>query len=309
MLADTAPSLRNLFPNALSLLSLSILLPLFLHLLWRLLLNPQNPKPSTQAHPEGKPTARKKSQSSFYGTPTTTPLNFTNVAPFPTSPSSSSSSPHVSTEPDRWYRDRTLISAPDRVYTPTMALRTCPFDDWLRVDTNYPARMTHKRNVLDAYGWKQVGGAMACRPEAEAAVRELLGFFKNVAADRLLMRVNWGINDREELFFLDGTHLYEGDEAAPDEKIDISQVQLRIERQVLRRLPRSGAICMLTKTYLYRLVEIAEEPGFAARLGGMLHKLPEKLAFYKRKPVWGKAVLAYLDEMAAKHPALPTDDE
>ncbi|KAB2581156.1 hypothetical protein DBV05_g367 [Lasiodiplodia theobromae] len=176
MLADTAPSLRNLFPNALSLLSLSILLPLFLHLLWRLLLNPQNPKPSTQAHPEGKPTARKKSQSSFYGTPTTTPLNFTNVAPFPTSPSSSSSSPHVSTEPDRWYRDRTLISAPDRVYTPTMALRTCPFDDWLRVDTNYPARMTHKRNVLDAYGWKQVGGAMACRPEAEAAVRELLGY-------------------------------------------------------------------------------------------------------------------------------------
>lgn len=174
MLADTAPSLRNLFPNALALLSLSILLPLFLHLLWRLLLNSQNPKHPTQTHPDEKPSTKK---SSFYGTPTTTPLNFTNVAPFHTSSSSSSSSPHLSTEPDRWYRDRSLISVPDgRVYTPTMALRTCPFDDWLRVDTNYPARMTHKRNVLDAYGWKKVGGAMACRPEAEAAVQELLGY-------------------------------------------------------------------------------------------------------------------------------------
>lgn len=73
------------------------------------------------------------------------------------------------------------------------------------------------------------------------------------------MRVNWGINDREELFFLDGTHLYEGDEAAPDEKIDISQVQLRIERQVLRRLPRSGAICMLTKTYDTGLITCREK--------------------------------------------------
>ncbi|KAL0263569.1 hypothetical protein SLS55_002550 [Diplodia seriata] len=132
-------------------------------------------------------------------------------------------------------------------------------------------------------------------------------FFKKVTADRLVMRVNWGINEREELFFLDGTHLYEGDEASADPNIDIDQVQLRVERQVLRRLPKSGAICMLTKTYLYRLVDIAKEPGVAARLGGMLHKLPEKFAFYKRKPVWGNVVLAYLDEMAVKHPALATD--
>lgn len=73
-------------------------------------------------------------------------------------------------------------------------------------------------------------------------------FFKNISADRLVMRVNWGINDKEELFFLDGTHLYEGDTAAANENIDITQVQLRVERQVVRRLPKSGAMCMLTKT-------------------------------------------------------------
>lgn len=56
-------------------------------------------------------------------------------------------------------------------------------------------------------------------------------------------------------------------------------------------------------------MDIAEEPGFAARLGGLLHKLPEKIAFYKRKPLWGKVVLEYLDEMAAKYPAAPSEDE
>jgi hypothetical protein len=53
---------------------------------------------------------------------------------------------------------------------------------------------------------------------------------------------------------------------------------------------------------LYTLTEIAREPGFAARLRGLLDKLPTKFAFYKRKPVWGKVVLAYLEEMAARYP-------
>lgn len=61
---------------------------------------------------------------------------------------------------------------------------------------------------------------------------------------------------------------------------------------------------LISFSYLYPLSEIAQEPGFAARLYGLLEKLPKKFAFYKRKPVWGKVVLAYLEEMATKHPAL-----
>lgn len=130
-------------------------------------------------------------------------------------------------------------------------------------------------------------------------------FFRKVGPSKLVMRLNWSINDKEELFLVSGGHLYESDtkDALADETIDINQVQLRIERQVLRRLPRTGAICFITKTYLYPLAEISKTPGFSARLGGLLHKLPEKFAFYKRKPVWGKVVLAYLDDMAERFPA------
>lgn len=75
-------------------------------------------------------------------------------------------------------------------------------------------------------------------------------FFRNVTTDKLVMRLNWSINDHEELFLVAGGHLYEDDaeDTAANADIDISQVQLRIERQVPRRLPRTGAVCMLTKT-------------------------------------------------------------
>lgn len=136
-------------------------------------------------------------------------------------------------------------------------------------------------------------------------------FFKNVGPSRMVMRVNWGINDRLELHMPDGGHLYEDDDldTAADESIDINQCQLRIERQVLRRLPRTKALAFLAKTYVYPITELAKEPGFAKKLAGLLHKLPEKFAFYKRKPVWGKIVIEYLDEMAEKYPGVDEQDE
>jgi hypothetical protein len=75
-------------------------------------------------------------------------------------------------------------------------------------------------------------------------------YFRNVTPDKLVMRLDWSINDREEIFLVAGGHLYEddADDTPADEDIDISQVQLRVERQVLRRLPKTKAMCMLTKT-------------------------------------------------------------
>lgn len=135
-------------------------------------------------------------------------------------------------------------------------------------------------------------------------------FFKNVGPSRMVMRTNWGINDHFELFMPDGGHLYEDDvgKDVADESIDINQCQLRVERQILRRLPRTRALAFLAKTYLYPIVEVAKEPGFAKELAGLLHKLPEKFAFYKRKPVWGKVILEYLDEMAEKYPGEEEED-
>ncbi|KAK7514434.1 uncharacterized protein IWZ02DRAFT_74475 [Phyllosticta citriasiana] len=353
---------------------------------------------------------------SFYGARDAVPIDVTQTPPY-----KSASFDPITEKPEQWWLDDYIS---DRVYATTMALRSLPPHDWLRIDSNYAARMAHKRNVLDGSTAGTLGyEALCCEEDGHEACEELLGllveylprrfprvwalkrqggnrsmknqvtgeaylvdkpyggksalevigriieedlavllpgkgkkgvdsleqeyvlkaavsafpagfdikekmdqpltaihdpvptykerlrkamnkFFSNFGPDKLMMRINWSINDKEEFFLVDGGHLYENDDGIVDESIDINQVHLRIERQVLRRLPKTGAMCMLTKTYLHRLVDIAEYPGFAARLGGLLHKLPEKLAFYKRRPVWGKVVLQYLDNMAEKNPAI-----
>ena len=82
----------------------------------------------------------------------------------------------------------------------------------------------------------------------ERLKRSMDRFFKSVSPSKMVMRLNWAINDKEELFLTEGGHLYESDEGVVDDSIDITQVQLRVERQVLRRLPRPKAILLVTKT-------------------------------------------------------------
>ncbi|KAK8248997.1 hypothetical protein IWZ00DRAFT_313155 [Phyllosticta capitalensis] len=393
-----------------SLLSLTALVLLVADLIWKRRYAKKKLVVSTSKQSAGK-------SPSFYGDRDAAPIDVTQTPPY-----KSASFDPTTERPEQWWLDDYIS---DRVYATTMALRSLPPHDWLRIDSNYAARMAHKRNVLDGsaagtLGYEALcceeGGVEACeellgllveylprrfpkvwvleRPKGEQtsirnlvtgetyvvdkpyegkAALEVIGriteedlavllpgggekgvdgleqeyvlkaavsafpagfdikekmnqplttihdpvptykerlrkamnkFFSNFGPDKLMMRVNWSINDKEEFFLVDGGHLYENDDGIVDESIDINQVHLRIERQVLRRLPKTGAMCMLTKTYLHRLVDIADYPGFAARLGGLLHKLPEKLAFYKRRPVWGKVILQYLDEMAAKHPTV-----
>ncbi|KAK8162500.1 hypothetical protein IWX90DRAFT_415776 [Phyllosticta citrichinensis] len=393
--------------SAATLLSFTALLFLIADAIWKKRRVERSSFPSTSGTNVGK-------SPSFYGARDAAPIDVTQTTPY-----KSASFDPTTEKPEQWWLDDYIS---DRVYATTMALRSLPSPDWLRIDSNYAARMAHKRNVLEGsssgtLGYEALcceeGGVEACeellgllveylprrfprvwtlerqdgerrmknlvtgeislvdRPYGGRSALEVIGriteedlavllpggeeksadgleqeyvlkaavsafpagfdikekmnqpltsihdpvptykerlrkamnkFFSNFGPDKLMMRINWSINDKEEFFLIDGGHLYEGDDGIVDESVDINQVHLRIERQVLRRLPKTGAMCMLTKTYLHRLVDIAEHPGLAARLGGLLHKLPEKLAFYKRRPVWGKVVLQYLDEMAKQHP-------
>lgn len=65
------------------------------------------------------------------------------------------------------------------------------------------------------------------------------------------------------------------DPALPD------RLHLRVEVQHLIRLPRSGAILFLIRSYLASLRELAAVPEWRARLGAVLRELPEDMAEYK----------------------------
>lgn len=61
---------------------------------------------------------------------------------------------------------------------------------------------------------------------------------------------------------------------------DISQLWFRQERQVLRRLPRSGAIVWMVHTYIEPLVNVTQEAGVPGRLASQVRSWDEKMAAY-----------------------------
>jgi hypothetical protein len=62
------------------------------------------------------------------------------------------------------------------------------------------------------------------------------------------------------------------------------RMHLRVEVQHLIRLPTSGAILFLVRTYLISLSEIATVPAWRQRVGRVLEELPEDMAEYKGLP-------------------------
>jgi hypothetical protein len=60
--------------------------------------------------------------------------------------------------------------------------------------------------------------------------------------------------------------------------VDPSRVRMRVERQTLRRLPRTGAIVFGIRTYQTPLETLAAEPGVPGRLASAIRGWSEEVA-------------------------------
>lgn len=123
-------------------------------------------------------------------------------------------------------------------------------------------------------------------------------FFNKLKPSDLWQRGNWSIQTNSQLFKLENHHGRTGDIVKELTKDDIDFDHgcfLRCERQLLTRLPGSKAVVMLVRTYLTPIKQIKEE-GFGPELARGIESLPDDLAFYKRRGMWGSAVKEYLLE-------------
>ncbi|OMP85859.1 hypothetical protein BK809_0002071 [Diplodia seriata] len=127
--------------------------------------------------------------------------------------------------------------------------------------------------------------------------RSMDRFFDRLEVGTVVRRVNWAMNLTDNPFTPSGTKLREGDEKPEGVEVDINQVHLRSERQMVHRLPKTGAIVFSFKTYLYPIAEIKAEglgEELATAIDGLkLGSVPE-FHWYKRAPVWGEVVKEYL---------------
>ncbi|CAF1130438.1 unnamed protein product, partial [Didymodactylos carnosus] len=74
-------------------------------------------------------------------------------------------------------------------------------------------------------------------------------------------------------------------------------VHLRVERQTLRRLPKSKDILFTIKTYLTPMAEIVKDVDVAKRLASAIRNWPPEVIHYKSAKSYKDPLLKYLDKV------------
>ena len=77
------------------------------------------------------------------------------------------------------------------------------------------------------------------------------------------------------------------------ELLDLNKVYLRCERHSLTCLPKTMTVMFCVRSYLTPIRQIKEE-GNGTALADACDTMPEKLGYYKRRPLWGEQLCEWL---------------
>jgi hypothetical protein len=125
---------------------------------------------------------------------------------------------------------------------------------------------------------------------AETLSRPVDHFFAALKPDRLVCRFNWGISDDPAPF----------QPVAPPRRVEVTRdnagaaLWLRVERQTLRRLPRTGAVVFAIGTHITRLDRAIRSSDEAQDLSAAIRDMPPDMRQYKQIAPFASVLLAWL---------------
>jgi len=122
-------------------------------------------------------------------------------------------------------------------------------------------------------------------------------FFVNLKVERPVWRANWSLVDTPGLF-RPPEHRRRPRWLAAERAGE--QVWLRVERQTLRRLPRTRDVLFTIRTYVEPLVRVVDTPATARALVARLAELPDAMAAYKGIAPIRAPLLAWLERRATE---------
>jgi dimethylamine monooxygenase subunit A len=131
----------------------------------------------------------------------------------------------------------------------------------------------------------------------ERLSRPVNSFMRHLKAGHIAGRLNWSVLDDATLFQPSGKWREEPNRAVTAENAG-ETLSLRVERQTLRRLPRTAAILFGIRVHVYPLHAAIATRTIAARLAEALRALPESTSLYKSLPPIRAALLDWLDRRA-----------
>lgn len=123
-------------------------------------------------------------------------------------------------------------------------------------------------------------------------------FMRHVKPGHIATRLNWSVLDDPALFQPGGKWRQDHDPTVTAANAG-STLFVRVERQTLRRLPRSDAVLFGIRVHVYPLWRAIADAASAARLAEAVRALPEPTLHYKSLLPVLSALLGWLDARAA----------
>ena len=123
--------------------------------------------------------------------------------------------------------------------------------------------------------------------------RPVDALFDRLQPQNPVWRVNWSIVDSPELFLAQER----------EKNLDITSenagenLWIRVERQSLRRLEKSGNILFVIHTYVHPLRILEDNPAVASNLAAAVKQIPTQMQSYKNLLPIREALLGYLDRV------------
>jgi hypothetical protein len=109
-----------------------------------------------------------------------------------------------------------------------------------------------------------------------------LKFLLNIQVGQPYRRLNWTMTINPRMDTSSETyHLWGHERGLVTAENAGELVHLRVELQMMPRLPRSNALLFSIRTYLISLNDLAQNPAWAKRLHRVIRDLPESIAEYK----------------------------
>lgn len=189
------------------------------------------------------------------------------------------------------HKDRFLVKATGRFFSTAQNAQealeqiTCWVqEDWCVLSSQSPVRLMAgsvcfpSRWALSDKIGKDSEGIHGPVPKFKENIgKPTMNFLEKITVDRPMWRINWTLHDSDTLF-CPGPH--PGRQDLNLENV-LEHTYLRMERQTLRRLPKTGAVIFTIRTYLEPMFDVIADPERRRLLGEAVRSLSDEMAEYK----------------------------
>ncbi|CAG9982988.1 unnamed protein product [Clonostachys byssicola] len=117
-------------------------------------------------------------------------------------------------------------------------------------------------------------------------------FFQRIKVESAISRFNYAIDDSDELFHRHSHHNLTLEQLETPPKLE--DLHLRVERQVLQRLPKTRALLFTIRTYVTPIVEVTKDREAAQSLRTNVNSFGEDVAKYKNKVLWNDTLQRHI---------------